>query len=59
MKLLPDTNVLIYDTVEDGEHHDQASEIIVRAKQIFIPPIVVHEYVCVMLRLLRYPLSSS
>ncbi len=57
MKLLLDTNVLIYDTVEDSEYHDIATEIIDKAIQIFIPSIVVHEYIWIMLRLLQ--LSTS
>jgi len=49
--------VLIYDTVEDSEYHSTASEIIDRAVQIFIPSIVIHEYLWVMLRLVRAPLN--
>jgi len=45
MKLLLDTNVLIYDTVEDSEYHDIATEIIDKAIQIFMPSIIVHEYI--------------
>jgi Predicted nucleic acid-binding protein, contains PIN domain len=51
MKLLIDTNVLVYDTIEDSEHHDDASKIIDVAEEIFIPLIVVHEYIWVMLKL--------
>jgi len=50
MKLLLDTNILVYDTVEDSEHHDDASKIIDSAEEIFIPLIVVHEYIWVMLK---------
>uniref|UniRef100_A0A7J2U193 Type II toxin-antitoxin system VapC family toxin n=1 Tax=Ignisphaera aggregans TaxID=334771 RepID=A0A7J2U193_9CREN len=57
MKLLPDTNILIYDTVEDSEYHSIASEIIDKAIQIFTPSIVIHEYLWVMLRLLQAPLN--
>jgi hypothetical protein len=57
VKLLPDTNILIYDTVEDSEYHSIASEIIDKAIQIFIPSIVIHEYLWVMLRLLQAPLN--
>ena len=55
MKLLPDTNVLIYDTIEDSEHHDLAMKIIDAAKEIFIPSIVIHEYIWVMLKLIKVP----
>jgi len=57
MKLLPDTNVLIYDTVEDSEYHAIALEIIDKATQIHIPSIVIHEYIWVMLKLLQAPLN--
>jgi predicted nucleic acid-binding protein len=57
VKLLPDTNVLIYDTVEDSEYHSTASEIVDKATQIFVPSIVIHEYLWVILRLLQAPLS--
>ena len=36
LKLLLDTNVLVYDTVEDSEHHGEATEIIDRAKEVYI-----------------------
>ncbi|MEM1947114.1 MAG: PIN domain-containing protein [Candidatus Caldarchaeum sp.] len=45
MRLLPDTNVLVYDTVEDSMHHDKAVKIIDAAGELAIPPIVIHEYV--------------
>jgi predicted nucleic acid-binding protein len=57
MKLLLDTNVLIYDTIEDSEYHNIASEIIDRAVQIFIPSTVIHEYLWIMLKLLQIPLN--
>jgi predicted nucleic acid-binding protein len=57
VKLLLDTNVLIYDTVEDSEYHAIASEIIDKATQIYIPSIVIHEYIWVMLKLLQVPLN--
>jgi predicted nucleic acid-binding protein len=57
MKLLLDTNVLIYDTIEDSEYHNIASEIIDKAVQIFIPSTVIHEYLWIMLKLLQIPLN--
>jgi len=51
MKLLADTNVLVYDTVEDSKHHELASNIIDSAKELWLPSIVIHEYVWVMLKL--------
>jgi predicted nucleic acid-binding protein len=53
MKLLPDTNVLIYDTIEDCEHHSLAADIIDKAAEIYMLPIVVHEYIWVMLKLVQ------
>ncbi|MEM1595486.1 MAG: PIN domain-containing protein, partial [Ignisphaera sp.] len=59
LKLLLDTNVLVYDTVEDSEHHGEATEIIDRAKEIYIPSIVVHEFIWVMLRLIQTPINFT
>jgi predicted nucleic acid-binding protein len=52
LKLLPDTNVLVYETVEDSEHHEEAVGIIDSAREVYITPIVLHEYIWVMLRLI-------
>ena len=51
MKLLPDTNALVYETVEDSEHHATASKIIEEANAVYIPTIVLYEYIWVMLKL--------
>ena len=40
--LLPDTNVLVYETIEDSPHHIEATEIIDSAKEILVTPIVLH-----------------
>ena len=53
MRVLLDTNVLVYDTIEDSEHHNEASKIIDSAKEIYILPIVVHEYIWVMLKVVK------
>ena len=53
MKLLLDTNVLVYDTVEDSEHHNEAVGIIDKAEEIILPSIVIHEYVWVMLKVIQ------
>ncbi len=50
MKLLPDTNVLVYDTVEDSERHIDASKILDGAEELFLAPIVMHEFVWVLLK---------
>jgi len=55
MKLLVDTNVLVYDTVEDSRHHELAKKIIDSAKELWLPSIVIHEYIWVMLKLGVHP----
>ena len=49
-RLLPDTNVLVYETVEDSPHHEIAVNLIDAAGEIILPSIVVHEYTWVMVR---------
>lgn len=49
-RLLPDTNVLVYETVEDSPHHETAVNLIDSASEIILPSIVVHEYTWVMVR---------
>lgn len=53
MRLLPDTNVLIYDTIEDSEYHNEAAKIINEAKEIIIPSIVIHEYIWAMFKIVQ------
>ena len=53
--LLPDTNVLVYETVEDSPSHAEACEIIDSARAIILPSIVLHEYLWVMVRRLEVP----
>ena len=55
MKVLLDTNVLVYDTVEDSDYHGEAARIVDEAKEIYIPSIVVHEYIWVMLKTVQAP----
>ena len=40
-----DTNVLVFDTYEDSELHEQAREKLEEAEAWVLPGIVVHEYV--------------
>ena len=49
-RLLPDTNVLVYETVEDSPHHSEATSILDSASTIILPSIVIHEYTWVMVR---------
>ena len=51
MRLLPDTNVLVYETIEDSMHHDEACGLIDNASEIYLPSIVIHEYYWVMTKL--------
>ena len=49
-RLLPDTNVLVYETIEDSPHHEAAVNLIDSAGELIIPSIVIHEYVWVMVK---------
>lgn len=49
MKVLVDTNVLIYETFEDSERHAEATDI-VYTNEVYIPTIVLHEYIWLLLR---------
>ena len=53
MRLLPDTNLLIYEMVEDSLYHKEAVEIYERASEILIPSIVLHEFLWVTLKKLE------
>jgi len=53
--LLPDTNVLVYETVEDSPHHEEAADIVDSAGEIILPSIVLHEYIWVMVGKLGVP----
>jgi len=55
--LLPDTNVLVYETIEDSPHHVEATELIDSARELLVTPIVLHEYTWVMIRKLHVPAS--
>ncbi|EWG07721.1 MAG: PIN domain-containing protein [Candidatus Aramenus sulfurataquae] len=45
MKILVDTNIIIYDLVEDSQFHKEAEEILDKADTWVIPTIVIHELV--------------
>ena len=40
-----DTNILIFDTFEDAEHHAEASSLLDSLMEWIIPSLVIHEYV--------------
>ncbi|NPA85618.1 MAG: PIN domain-containing protein [Crenarchaeota archaeon] len=50
MKVLLDTNVLVYDTVEDSPFHEKAKEI-VDTNEPYVSKLVIHEFIWVMLKL--------
>ena len=50
MKLLADTNILIYDTIEDAEQHPTAAKIIETTDKIYIITTVLLEYTWVMVK---------
>ncbi len=45
MKVLIDTNVIIYDLFEDPQFHKEAEEILDSSEGWVIPSIVIHELV--------------
>ncbi|AHC52062.1 twitching motility protein PilT [Sulfolobus acidocaldarius SUSAZ] len=45
MKILVDTNVIIYDLVENSQFHKEAEKILDSAETWVIPTIVIHELV--------------
>ena len=51
MKLLPYTTILIYETVEDSQHPQEACKLIDQTKKILILPIIIYEYLWVASRL--------
>ena len=53
--LLVDTNVLIYETFEDSEHHVDATDIVYSSGNLLIPSIVIHEYIWLLTRRFRIP----
>lgn len=48
MKAVIDTNVLIYDTLEDSVFHEEARGLLERLEEWLIPLIVVYEYIWFM-----------
>ncbi len=50
MRLLPDTNLLIYEMIEDSPYHEEAVKIYEDADEILIPSIVLHEFLWVMIK---------
>ncbi|QKR00734.1 PIN domain-containing protein [Metallosphaera tengchongensis] len=45
MKVLVDTNVIIFDLIEDSQFHREAEELLDTADTWVIPSIVIHELV--------------
>jgi predicted nucleic acid-binding protein len=48
MKAVIDTNILVYDTFEDSEYHEEARKLLDNLNTWIIPTIVIHEYVWVL-----------
>ena len=44
MKAVIDTNILIYDLVEDSELHKEAEELLDSLEEWLIPSLVIHEF---------------
>jgi predicted nucleic acid-binding protein len=49
VRVLVDTDVLLHDTFEDSEKHAEAAEILDEADRVYLPSIVVHEYLWLLL----------
>ncbi|MCI4455182.1 MAG: PIN domain-containing protein [Sulfolobus sp.] len=45
MRAVIDTNILIYDLVEDSEFHKEAEKLLDSLEEWLIPSIVIHEFV--------------
>jgi predicted nucleic acid-binding protein len=46
-----DTNALVYDTIEDSEHHETASTIIDSLDICIIPSVVLEEFIFTLVKL--------
>ena len=57
MRVVIDTNVLVYDTFEDSLYHLEAKNILDSLEKWIIPTIVIHEYVWV-LKSLKIPVNE-
>ena len=53
-RVVVDTNVLVYATFEDSEHHKEAYAIL-QENEIVVPRIVLYEYLWVLARLTDNP----
>ncbi len=51
MESVVDTNVLVYDAVEDAEFHEAASSVLTTLDRWLIPTVVLEEYVFVLEKL--------
>ena len=51
MECVVDTNALVYDTLENSELHERASRILDEVDRLFIPSVVMEEFVYVLMEL--------
>jgi predicted nucleic acid-binding protein len=51
MECVLDTNVLVYDAIEDSELHEKAERILDKFERLLIPGVVIEEFVSVMSKL--------
>jgi predicted nucleic acid-binding protein len=51
MEAVIDTNVLVYDTIEDSAYHEDAREKLSTLKKWVIPTVVLEEFAIVLLQL--------
>ena len=47
MEAVIDTNVLIYEFIEDSEYHNEAKEVLNKIDIIIIPEMVINEFIYV------------
>ncbi|RLE94839.1 MAG: hypothetical protein DRN04_01990 [Thermoprotei archaeon] len=51
MEFIVDTNVLVYDTIEDSDFHEEVKLLLSKASFVLIPSIVLIEYILVLKKL--------
>lgn len=53
LRIIADTDILVYDTIENSEKHFEASTLLDDADRIYLPSIVLHEFLWLALRKLK------
>lgn len=58
LRIIVDTDILVYDTIENSEKHFEASSLLDDADRIYLPSIVVHEFLWLALRKLKLSIDA-